>query len=532
MAPRLEAALSLRAATLATLLVAALGARLGAFGQRSSAAHKSVVVRQIAGNQSCAANCQLREAYITIPHAMGDMLKGGIGARQVHATPIDGVPTFPRKVAWMGANEDDLAREFDEFVASHIADYASAMTAWQSTFGLATATHDLIQKVTHRGREKRVIVNVLTFDNALYYYNGARVMADDPDATAQILYVRAIPSATSSGLPESWNWANAGNVFHELRDAALTPGAGFSRLSVGAAYDEPFDYSGAPYDPDARLKCLIDKTRSGCGQAEPDVRGLIALTDPTYAVLDYYRRVKPAGIGYASAQAAQMAARVTDRLVSYACPNDATGTYAQVFRYTMRLENQIDRYLAFPDGRYYFIQTFKDVVTPAEVAVAGTSTISRWGEYPNLATRFLHHRTNAYTDASAYAPNAVSLSAVALNPGGPCGCAPQPNYSQSLPCAALNASWQGTFTRWWTFNTASCAYSFTDNTSSCSVACPAQSARTQTLSCLQAGYPAGWVGAVVQQQDWFTASCSYGAWDTINDTCNALPATVALDIGG
>ena len=511
----------------AAMLVATLLCSGETRAQRTSVGHKSVVVRQMAEGQSCSVNCQLREAWITIPHAVGDMLKGGIGSRQVQDTPIDGVPTFPRKASWTGPDENDLAREFDQFVQANIVAYANAMTTWQAQFGLATATHDLIQRVNHRGRAKRVIVNLITFDNGGFYHNAARVMAEDPNSVAQILYVRAIPSAPTPGLPTLWNWAGAGTLFHELRDPTFATGAGFSTVSVGSVYDEPFDYSGTPFDPDARLKCLVDKARPGCGQSQPDVKGLLGGADATYAVLDYYRRLKPAGVAYGAGFAAQIAARVTDRLVTFACASENNGNYSQIFRYTMRVENQIDRYLVFPDGRHYFIQTFKDVVMPAEVAVPGASGINRYGEYPNLGFRFLHHKSNAFTDAGAYAPNPVSLSPASLTQGT-CGCPAQPNYPETVQCASVNAAWTGSFTRWWTFNTGSCSYSYSDDTSTCSLACPPQPPQNQTLTCQQAGYGAGWNGAVEQKRDWSTATCSYGSWYTTSDNCSAVSASVPL----
>jgi len=64
----------------AAIFIMTSGWPLDLAAQLSSAAHKAVVVRQIGENQSCATNCQTREAYITIPHAVGDMLKGGVGA--------------------------------------------------------------------------------------------------------------------------------------------------------------------------------------------------------------------------------------------------------------------------------------------------------------------------------------------------------------------------------------------------------------------------------------------------------------------
>lgn len=439
-----------------------------ALAQRSAVSHKSVVVRQLAENQSCASACQTKEAFITIPHAVGDVMKGGIGAREVHGTPIDGVPVFPRKATWSGPNEDDLAREFDQHVQTNVVAYAAAMTTWQSQYGLATATHDLIQRVTHRGIEKRLVVNLLSFDNGNYYYNGARVMPEDPDALAQILYVRAIPSAVTPGLPPAWNWANPGTLQYEERDAAFESGTGFTNVSVGSAYDEPFDYSGTSLDPDARLACLVDKSKPGCGQAQPDVKGLLGTTDATYAVLDYHRRVKPTGVRFGIDYVPQLTARVTDRVATFACPSENSGTYAQVFRYGMRVENQVDRYLVFPDGRHYFIQTFKDVVTPPEASVAGSSAITRNGEYPTLATRFLHHVTNAFTDAAAYAPNTVALDAVTTNNLAPfCGCAPQPSYSENHDCQELNNFWFGTWTRTFTYDAPQCRWTTSDDTSTC-----------------------------------------------------------------
>ena len=503
----------MRIATLFITLLLVLFAPPELRAQRSSASHKSVVVRQLALGQGCTAACQTKEAYITIPHALGDMLKGGVGARQVHGTPIDGVPTFPRKTTWTGPDENDLAREYDQFVQANLAAYASAMTAWQTQYGMATATHDLIQRVTHRGREKRIIVNVITFDNGVHYHNGARVMPDDAAAAAQILYVRAIPSAVTAGLPASWNWAGGGRLYYELRGPAFAPGAGFTTVSVGATYDEPFDYSGTAYDPDSRLKCLVNKSLGGCGQPQPDVKGLIGSTDATYAVLDYYRRVKPSGVPYGGGFAAQLAARVTNRVVTFACPTDNNGTYAQVFRYTMRAENQIDRYLVFPDGRHYFLQTFRDVVSPAEVAVPGTSAITRNGEYPNLSSRFLHHKTNAYTSATAYAPNPVSLGSVALNQPASC-CVAQPNYSELRWCSELNGSWTGFYTRYYTFSTATCAYSTYNDTSGCATSPPPPVDVCDNIPGTQTSPPPGTF------QSGSSCLCTGGrSWDTGSSSC-------------
>ena len=517
----------MRIQLIATLLLGLLGASWTVEAQRSSVSHKTVVVRQTSENQGCATACQNKEAFITIPHAVGDMLKGGIGARQVHGTPIDGVPTFPRKTSWVGPDENDLAREYDQHIVANVPAYAATVIAWQAQYGLGTATHDLIQKVSHRGREKRVIVNLITFDNGTHYYNGAKVMPEDANAPAQILYVRAIPSAVTPGLDASWNWAGGGSLYHEMRGPTFAPGTGLSPTAVGGAYDEPFDYSGVPYDPDARLKCLVDKSKAGCGQPQPDVKGLIGSTDATYAVLDYYRRIKPVGTPVGGAYRAQLPlATVTDRVVNFACPTENNGTYSQVFRFTMNVENRIDRYLVFPDGRHYFVQSFRDIVTSPQAAVPGNSPINRFGEYPNLATRFLHHLSGAFRDNGSYAPNSVSLGSVTLNQAPSCGggCVAQPDYSEIHACTEINPAWSGNFTRYFIWNMGSCGYGQSDDLSTCTTGGgPPPGDVCDNIPGVQASPPAGTI------QSGPSCICTGGrSWDNATSSC-ACPAGQVWD---
>jgi len=245
-------------------------------------------------------------------------------------------------------------------------------------------------------------------------------------------------------------------------------------FTSGCAWPHPpFDYSGVAYDPDARLTCLVDKTNAGCGQAQPDVKGLIGQQDATYAVLDYYRRVKPEGVACAGGFCAQLpSASVTNRIASFACPTDNNGTYTQNFNFTMQVTHRIDRYLVFPDGRKYFIQSFKDVVTSPSTTVSSSSPITRNGTYLTLSTNFLQHITNAWVTTSAYAPNAVSLGGVTLQQPASCGCPTQNPYTETHNCSELNASWTGTFTRHFTWNTSICNYTSSDDTSTCDTSGP------------------------------------------------------------
>lgn len=444
------------------------------FAQRSSVSHKHVVVRHTSEDQNCTTNCYVKEAYLGSPHAVGDVLKLGIGARQIHGTPIDGVPTFPRKTTWVGPNESDLINEYNTFFRANIDAYAATMTTWQASRGLATASHDIIQKVVHRGKLKRAVVNVITFDNGNFYYNGVKFYPDDATVSATVLYVRSTPSATSQFLPAAWNWPNGGTVQHAIRNNFdFISNGGFTTINVGAAYDEPFGYN-TTYNPDAKVQCLFSKTNAGCGQPEPDVASLIGAADATFAIVDYYRLVKPAGQPYGSGMAGIINARVTDRTVNFACATDNNGTYNQIFRWSQKVQYVIDRYTVYPDGKSYFVQRFKEERFPTEVAIPGTSPINRFGEYPNLATRFMHHRLNNFTDAAtAYPPNSIPLAAVTTTTGSSCGCAAQAPYTENLQCSSVNAGWTGTFTRSWSYSTSTCSWSNTDDTSTCSAAGPA-----------------------------------------------------------
>lgn len=508
--------------------VVLLIAPLVAAAQGSSIGNKNVIVRHVAENQTCASNCSTKDIYVTTPHAIGDTLKSGLGARKVDGTPIDTIPAFPRKSTWVGANESDLVVEFNAHFVANLPSYIAAVTTWQTQYGMGTAVHDIIQKVTHRGKQKRVMINLISFDNGNYYYNGARVTPEDATTPSTILYARAIPSAPAPGIPPAWNWPGGGTLSHETRDENFTNGGGFTNIAVGAAYNEPFNFSGVPVDPDQLLKCLMDKSRPGCGQPQPDVKSLIGQVDATYAVVDYYRLVKPVGQPYAGGYSSIMTINVTDRLVTFPCASVNDGTYSQNFRYTQRLEYVIDRYITYPDGRHYFVQRFRDEVQSPEAVVPGTAAINRLVEFPLLSTRFLHSKTNAYTNSTPYAPNAVNLGPVTVVDPASCGCVAQPDFNENLQCSIINATWSGTFLRQNIWNSGLCAYQQVDNTGTCiTCGCPADATgnppcvKDSTLSC-----PATFVGSRFFRQDFNFGTCGWGAQYLLSNTCTCPVGTV------
>ncbi|MCA3000511.1 MAG: hypothetical protein ING75_18135, partial [Rhodocyclaceae bacterium] len=511
----------------ATALVATL-ISLTTHAQVSSVTSKHVVVRQTAEAQSCATVCALKEAFLGSPHAVGEMLKLGTAARAVHGTAIDGIPQFPRKSSWVGPNESDLIAEYNTFFQANIAAYATTVTTWQANNGLATASHDIIQKIEHRGKTKRAVVNLITFDNGNYYYNAVKIVADDPTAPAQVLYVRAIPSAPGPNLPAAFNWPTPGTLQYAMRsNFDFITSAGFTSVTVGPVYDEPFNYNNVAVNPDARLVCLFNRTSAGCGQSQPDVAGLIGTNDATFAIVDYYRVVKPVGQAYAGQFAGIVNGHVTNRAVNFTCDTDATGTYSQTFQYTQQLQFVIDRYTVYPDGKWYFTQRFREQKFPASINIPSTITVTRGstalaGIVAN--TSFAHHRTNALTTATAYAPNTLPIDPVSVNMGGICAasCTIQPTQSESRLCPN-DASRTYTATR--TFDSNGCKYNdWTDDSSSaCASSCPL-STQSESRFCPN---DASRTYTATRTVD--AANCTYNSWTDDSSSacasCTGRPAS-------
>ncbi|MFM7461059.1 MAG: hypothetical protein ACKO15_09525, partial [Burkholderiales bacterium] len=432
-----------------------------------------------------------------------------------------GIPLFPRKSSWVGPNESDLIAEYNTFFQANIAAYATTVTTWQANNGLATASHDIIQKIEHRGKTKRAVVNLITFDNGNYYYNAVKIVADDLTAPAQVLYVRAIPSAPGPNLPAAFSWPTPGTLQYAMRsNFDFITSTGFTSVAVGGVYDEPFNYNNVAVNPDARLVCLFNRSSAGCGQTQPDVAGLIGTNDATFAIVDYYRVVKPVGQAYAGQFAGIVNGRVTNRAVNFTCDTDATGTYSQTFEYTQQLQFVIDRYTVYPDGKWYFTQRFREEKFPASINIPSTITVTRGstalaGIVAN--TSFAQHRTNALTTATAYAPNTLPIDPVSVNMGGTCAASCSlTGQSEQVTCPN-DASKQYTKTR--TVDTSTCSYNpWTDNSlSACASSC-SLTGQSEQVTCPN--------DASKQYTKWRavdTANCEYSQWtDDQGSACASI----------
>lgn len=211
-------------------------------------------------------------------------------------------------------------------------------------------------------------------------------------AGLKILQVRYMAYATSDDVPSSLGYADAGKLYWRVLNDAFIPITGWSDIQTNGAFDEPYDPGDeTPIDPDAGLKCLMDKSKAGpawqpyspvsdtmtCDQSMPDVISLMDESNSQLAVVDYVRQVAPIwcreddtaclnGTAMPAADLpedpnAEFIALVAYRFDSRTLGSNACGT--QEFRNHgwsgYKLDLTTDRYVAFSNGGYQPVNQFR-----------------------------------------------------------------------------------------------------------------------------------------------------------------------------
>lgn len=236
----------------------------------------------------------------------------------------------------------------------------------------------------------------------------------------KILQARYMAYATSDDVPSTLGYVDAGKLYWRVLNDAFIPITGWSELQTDGAFDEPYDPGDeTPIDPDAGLKCLMDKSKAGpawqpssfldgattCNQSMPDIISLMDETNSQLAIVDYVRQVAPiwcreddaACLSGAAMPAtdlpndpdAEFVALVAYRFDSRTLGSNACGT--QEFRNHgwsgYKLDLTTDRYVAFANGGYQAVNQFR-----------GT-WISDAQEFDNLATIPVDQTQDAITMA-------------------------------------------------------------------------------------------------------------------------------------
>lgn len=208
------------------------------------------------------------------------------------------------------------------------------------------------------------------------------------DTLPTILQVNYIPKNVTKGLPAAWSYPNAGMLQWRKLDATYNPISAWTTVDVNGAYDEPEDLTGAAVDKDWGIKCLAKRGALPTCPSAVNVSDLMDQVGAGYALLDYGRMLQPVyddvetppGSGQ-FVQVARAAVSVDVRELNLSsCSN---GTFRNQGTYGFELNNRVDRYGIWDDGRYKLLNSFQSktlsATTPfnvSKIGVAGASVAS------------------------------------------------------------------------------------------------------------------------------------------------------------
>jgi hypothetical protein len=342
-----------RKASAAPIAALALGWLLGlytspALAQTPRASQRILVVSQVAGPDGA-----------SIVARIGSLTFGATGLATDRVSAAVPNASAIAQVALLDFGNTLTQSQLIAQATAHLAPQAPALAASLGAAlqarGLGQATFTLDQQVSVAGvTAPRRLVWTLSVDRA------GRASFAEPrvfDAQPHILHVQYVPLRVAAGLPGGWAYPDAGRLRWQRLNLQMQPIGPVGTLDTGGAYDAPDTLDGLPIDPEAGLRCLVDRrSRNDCPQGLTDIVTLIDEQGSASALLDYGLRLAPVYDAVPAAngafdQVARMSLQVDRREVSYAgcsaeMPFRNTGHYG----YTLEASN--DRYTVAADGRF------------------------------------------------------------------------------------------------------------------------------------------------------------------------------------
>jgi len=331
--------------TAAALLAAVAGT---AFAQSPRSAQRMLVVSQTAG-----------PATASVTARIGTLTFGptGLASDRVAETLPNGSAIAQVAVRDFGDTlpQSQLLAEARAHLGAQAPALAATLSAALQARGLGQATFVLDQQVTVRGSATpRRLAWTLSVDRA------GRASFGDPrlfDAQPHILHAQYIPLRVADGLPAGWAYPDAGRLRWQRLDLMMQPIGPATTLDTGGAFDAPDIVDGSAADPEAGLRCLVDRrARSDCPQGLTDIVTLIDEQGAASALVDYGLRLAPVydavpAPNGAIEQVARISLQVDRRELAYAgCSADMAFRNTGQYGYTLTAAN--DRYAVSPEGRF------------------------------------------------------------------------------------------------------------------------------------------------------------------------------------
>lgn len=280
------------------------------------------------------------------------------------ASPLPGFPVPPMPaVTISGAVTQDVALSASKsWMTYYVSGFAAQLGGWLRGEGLSMATFNFTQDVnisSSLGVKKQSIAFLANIDSSGRALYGEPKVIDPNPTTVQVVYT---PLAVAAGLPQGWQYPNAGKISWRVLDKKMNPLTNWAIIDVGGE----FDVDPNNPDPDARLKCLFDLRNPGCPVGGTDTRSLMNQTGSAFGLVDYVRQLEPT---YHTDPDGTLAA---DTAVSVDSRTWNCSSYTNNGTWGMRLHEQEDVYL---------VQQSADQVTYVQLASAAAQTLSPTSSY-------------------------------------------------------------------------------------------------------------------------------------------------------
>lgn len=133
--------------------------------------------------------------------------------------------------------------------------------------------------------KRQAIAFVVSFDATGRPLYGAPKIVDPEPTILEAIYT---PMRAAEGLPTNWAYPDRGTLKYRVLKKDLSPLTNFKSLQLAGEFDD----DRSPTDPDAGLRCLMDRRNPGCS-GPTDIRALLDETGSSFGIVDYVRQLEP-----------------------------------------------------------------------------------------------------------------------------------------------------------------------------------------------------------------------------------------------
>jgi len=193
-----------------------------------------------------------------------------------------------------GLAESDITAAFDNALGSNISSIVSQLSSLVKANGASAGVFTYEQELgsTTLGGRQRLVWSAILDPSGKIMYGKSKIVS-----TNQFyLYISYTPLAVATGLPQSWQYPNAGTLAWTLVDAKMQALQPTTVIDTGGYFDEAQDQVGS----DDIVKCIVDHSNAGCGTQYPDVVTLLSQNGAASAYLDVVHAVAPKYINFES----------------------------------------------------------------------------------------------------------------------------------------------------------------------------------------------------------------------------------------